>query len=349
MRGAVIGKELLSHQIDYMVLPADTLATGCEMEGNSLVVNGRRMGALLVPACEFIPADAARFIAVHPELPVLFVDRFPEGIAEMPADGDKLLAAALKGRGTVALNELSKTLRGLGISDSLETDGATAALHTYHYRKNGQDIYMLMNVSSVETLNLSLRLPEGHYGRYDAMNDRTEAFIGSDLKIAPYQSVVLLSEPESAEPAKPAPGCQTGSVVLDHFDLTLKTIGGENERISDFALQPVSNIRRDFAGEMIYTAKFSLDTLPVRAVFSAQYVFECMELTVNGTVFAPIYAPPYEQEISEALRAGENELCVRVVSTALRDANTKPGIFGKERTILEPTGLFGAVAVKLYE
>lgn len=42
------------------------------------------MGALVVPACEYIPAEAARFIAANPELPVIFVNLFPEGIAEIP-------------------------------------------------------------------------------------------------------------------------------------------------------------------------------------------------------------------------------------------------------------------------
>ena len=74
-----------------------------------------------------------------------------------------------------------------------------------------------------------------------------------------------------------------------------------------------------------------------------------MELTVNGNTMPLVYVPPYEQDITAALKAGENEISVRVATTALRNANTRPGIFGKERTILEPTGMFGTVEVKLYE
>ena len=158
MRGPVIGKELLSHQLDFMVLPADVLKEGAVVEDGMLVVNGRRMGALLVPACEFIPADAARFLAAHPELPVLFVDSFPEGIAEMPADGDALLAAALKDRKTVALEKLSETLRGMGLADTLTIRGATAALHTYHYRKEGKDLWMLMNGSCAAMSNVLAKM-----------------------------------------------------------------------------------------------------------------------------------------------------------------------------------------------
>ena len=69
---------------------------------------------------------------------------------------------------------------------------------------------------------------------------------------------------------------------------------------------------------------------------------------MNGKAFPLVYTPPYEQDITSALQLGENEIAVRVATTALRDANTKPGIFGKERTILEPTGMFGKVEIKLY-
>lgn len=349
MRSAVVGKELLSHQLDYMILPADTLVKSCAVEGRELVVNGRRMGALIVPECEFIPADAARFIAANPELPVLFVNSLPVGIAEMPDNGEELLAVALKGRETVVLEKLSETLRAMGIGDSLRIKGASAALHSYHYRKDGKDVWMLMNVSSSEILKLELALPKGSYGRYDAMADRTEVFSGSALTIAPYQSVVIVKDPENAVPAKPAFGKQVGSVALDRFTLTLREIGGAVETVRDFELKPVSNLNPDFSGELVYTAQFNLDTLPKSASFAAQYVFECMALTVNVQPLPLVYTPPYEQEITEALKVGENELIVRVATTALRNANTKPGIFGKERTVLEPTGMFGNVEIKLYE
>lgn len=348
MRGAAVGKELLSHQLDYMVLPADTLAEGCAVEGGELVVNGRRMAALIVPACEFIPADAARFIAAHPEVPVLFVDSFPVGIAEAPEGGDALLSAALKGRCAVALDSLAETLRGMGIADSLKIKGASAALHSYHYRKGGRDIWMLMNVSSHEQLALELALPAGRYGRYDAMADRTEVFTGPALTIAPYQSVVLVADPENAAPAAPALPAPRGSLALERFTLELREIGGAVETVRDFALKPVSAFKRDFSGELRYTAAFHLDALPRRAVFSAEHVFECMALTVNGQALPLVYVPPYEQEITGALRVGENEITVCVATTALRNANTRPGIFGKERTVLEPTGMFGEVKIDLW-
>ena len=354
MKGCLIGKELLSHQLDFMILPTDTLANGCAVEGAEMVVNGRRMGALIIPECEFLPEEAARFIAAHPALPVLFVNSFPVGIAEMPEDGASLLKAAVAGRETVKLGKLSKTLRGMGVKDSITFEGATPALHVYHYRKGERDIFMLMNVSSAETLDLKVCLPAaGSYGLCDAMKDCTFALDAPDgmcsLTIAPYQSVVLVANPKSTVPMEAKAEKLCGSLALENFDLVLKPVGGEAETLADFKLKPVSNIRRDFSGEMVYTAKFTLDKVPVRAEFAAQYVFECMELIVNGKALPRVFVPPYAQDITEALQPGENEITVRVVSTALRDANTKPGIFGKERTILEPTGMFGSVEIRLFE
>ena len=39
---------------------------------------------------------------------------------------------------------------------------------------------------------------------------------------------------------------------------------------------------------------------------------------------------------------------VRVVNTAVRNANKTPGIFGIDREILEPSGMFGAVTLREY-
>ena len=78
-------------------------------------------------------------------------------------------------------------------------------------------------------------------------------------------------------------------------------------------------------------------------------IFTILISASNGSCQGPMIVPPYEKDITAALKVGENELTVYVATTALRDANTRPGIFGKERTVLEPTGMFGRVEISLYE
>ena len=99
---------------------------------------------------------------------------------------------------------------------------------------------------------------------------------------------------------------------------------------------------------MIYSTAADFNKLPDKAVLSAQYVYECMSVEVNGTVTGSAITPPYRVDITPALKAGTNDIRVHVVSTALRDANTKPGFFGKERTVIEPTGMFGKVKIDIY-
>ena len=91
-----------------------------------------------------------------------------------------------------------------------------------------------------------------------------------------------------------------------------------------------------------------MESIPAKATFFAEQVFECMTVEVNGKEAGKKITPPYEVDITDTLTVGTNTLKVRVATTALRDANTKPGIFGKERTIIEPTGMFGDVQVRLY-
>jgi hypothetical protein len=73
-----------------------------------------------------------------------------------------------------------------------------------------------------------------------------------------------------------------------------------------------------------------------------------MSVELNGKTLPNVIAPPYTADLTEALKEGANELCIRVATTPLRDANTKPGIFGKERTVIEPTGMFGQIRIDLF-
>ena len=355
MRGSAVGKELMQHQLDFTILPADVFADpdyyGCEEQDGKLIVNHREMQVLIVPECEFLAAEAAHFIAEHSALPVIFVNNLPIGIAGDAENPQELLAAAVFGRECVALKELSAKLAGMGIRDSVYPATANPNLHQYHYIKNGKDYWMLMNVSLSQKVEVSVHVPAGRrYGLYDAMTKKTvEANVADGrflLELDPYGSVILVSDPETAEKEQKGEAYET--IPLTSFELTLKEIGNPEDRtVSDFTPAAVSSIYRDFSGVMIYRTSFDIQELPKKALFSAQYVYENMTVTVNGVVAGFRITPPYSLDISGALKNGRNEIEISVASTALRNANTKPGIFGRERTVIEPTGMFGEIGVTL--
>ena len=68
-------------------------------------------------------------------------------------------------------------------------------------------------------------------------------------------------------------------------------------------------------------------------------------MTVNGIRAAEKISPLYDADVTDVLTDEENEITVRVVNTLLRDANTKPGIFGPDRSVMEPSGMFGTVCL----
>lgn len=157
-----MGKELITHQMDFLFVPDDVFADrdyyGCRSEKGELVINERRMKVLIVPECEFLPANTAEFIAEHPELPVIFVNAYPIGITgNVSAEISRadLLKKAVSSQECVRLEELADCLIKKQIREDIYTEAADTNLHQYHYRKDGRDIYLLMNASLHETVDVT--------------------------------------------------------------------------------------------------------------------------------------------------------------------------------------------------
>jgi hypothetical protein len=372
MRASAVGKELLTHQIDFELVPSDVFEEdayyGCSVTDGKLVINGRKMNVLIIPACRYLTARAARFMAAHPQLPVIFLNHYPNRLVGDCPDSEDLLKKVKEQSRCIPIGDLAGLLLKEGIHDAVRPDEADANLRMYHYMKDGRDLYHLMNASLSETVDVYLRVPGTTYGFYDAMHSTMETaqVCGGriHLILPPYGAAILVGAQDAHEeaatdpaenlnPAKaevPTDNVLTEVVPLKQFDLELREIGtGEPRWLKAFSLQPISSVDLDFAGTMTYRTSFLLDTLPDRAVFYAEHVYECMTVTLNGKKLVAVLTPPYTADLTEALQCGSNELEVSVATTPLRNANLHPGIFGKERTILEPTGMFGSVEIRLYE
>lgn len=356
MRGSTVGKQLIRNQIDFLFIPADVFGDGiypCCVQDNKLVVNDHAMDVLLVPECEYIPLAAANFIKDHPELPVIYINKYPAGISEMPSDEAQIVAAAVKDRECVRLEDLAAVLRDRGFCDALKVETPDCNLRQYHYQKDGKDYYLLANASVSETVNVFFRKPEGkEFTCYEAYEQKAVDCGGDNgtlhIVLLPYHSVIL-TDADVAVKEKEAAGTIKETVELKDFSLELRPVGKEAQLMEGFVLQPISGIDRDFSGEMVYRTTFECKSDVKKAWFSAEHVYECMQLVVNGTELPKVIVPPYTADITCALKEGENTIEIHVASTALRDANTKPGFFGKERSIIEPTGMFGGVRIDFCE
>lgn len=90
-----------------------------------------------------------------------------------------------------------------------------------------------------------------------------------------------------------------------------------------------------YAGEVTYMQKFNLDPeyISCRLFLEFDRIRECAEVFLNRERVDTLLWSPYRLEITEQVKAGENELEIRVTNTAasLLDKPTPSGIIGRVR------------------
>ena len=349
MRSYVPGRELQEHQIDYEILPADVFEDteyyGTRVEGGKLVVNGREMKVLIIPEMEYLSEKVFCFLSANPDLTTVFINSRPKAVIGSGEAGE---IKFLERYPVIRLEKLAAWLNQKGVSDvTLEKECRN--LVSYHYKKE-RDIYFFFNTSLSDEIRERITLPvAGTYGEYRALEDtwyevpqNGNSFM---LELKPYESMILVADPEHELRKKPGGDIVEETDISDGWELTLYETGksGEGEKEELDRLIPVSEWHRDFSGVMEYRKQVSLKKENSRIILEPQYIYECMEVIVNGEKAGKKICPPYAADITDAVKDGENEIVIRVVNTLIRNANTKPGIFGPERAVLEPSGMFGHI------
>ena len=349
MRSYAPGRKLQEHQIDYEILPADVFEDveyyGTRVEDGNLVVNGRVMKVLIIPEMEYLSEKVFRFLSANPDLTTVFINSRPK---EVIGAGEAREIGLLQRYPVISLEELAGWLKQKGVSDVIP-EKECRNLVVYHYKKE-QDIYFFFNTSLSAEIRERVTLPaSGTYGEYRALEDTWYEVPRNgnsfELLLKPYESMILVVDPERNLRKKPGGNIVDETDISSGWELTLYETGksGEGEKEELNTLLPVSERHRDFSGIMEYRKQVSLKKEHCRIVLEPQYVYECMEVIVNGEDVGKKICPPYAADITDAVRDGENEIVIRVVNTLIRNANTKPGIFGPERAVLEPSGMFGHI------
>ena len=321
MPAAQPGRELDRCQVDFWVLPEDSLDPNC-------LPDNVQINLLIVPETRFLSAKAARALVQRPAESVVFVNARPQFIPDADRNEERSLLGQLSACRICPLNLLGEYCRDLGLSAGIAQPGCNH-LHIYRYFKNGAWDYMVFNESADKTFCGAVVFPDGWQ---------------TQLTLQPYDSAVF--HDQALVETTVVADLEQGVEMDLSSDWRLDLNGEESMELE--RLVPISALKPRFSGWMCYEREVELGKAPVSALFEAEWLYETADLYVDDKLVATRLTPPYRFDLSGALHEGTNKLRVEVAAPPARDAlNYDMGPFGPRRSVIEPTGMFGKIQLKL--
>jgi len=341
-------RELYDRHIDCHTVPSDIFTEpehyGTVL-GSPLLVNEQQYAALVVPACRYLSERAAAGILrlMDAGLPVYFVDRLPERIAETGAPVPEALRNAL----CIPLKELYGEVSKLGLNVPVAVP-ENSRLRMLHI-KSDTDLFFLVNEDD-KPYTGSVRLPaEGECFFYDPWHNHCCTAKQVDgavlLELEPLKSIfVVFGECDQLTdiPTYEGPATQLltwqrsicNSVDYPNF--------GQKKAVSlpDQLAQELPK----FSGFVRYETNF-----PAKAgqtmLLEIEDAAEGVEVFLNGQSLGIQIAPPFRYNLTDAVKDGENTLAIEVATTLERQ--TYPLLTGYRKMLATkpecPSGLTGRV------
>jgi hypothetical protein len=300
------------------------------------------------------------------------------------------LADALWGKGRVVSDKTAReVLLGQGVPPDFEWSadaGVAAALDLgfIHRTANDAEIYFVANHSKVAanvrcTFRVTGRAPElwnpltgerRFAAAYELKHGRTTL----PLEFAPYGSwFVVFREPATEHPARArsnTPEIKPLAALAGAWNVSFDPewggpVSAEFPELVSWTERPEPGIKY-YSGTAVYRKSFDVsDTNRAgRLLLDLGQVRELAEVRVNGKSCGIVWAPPFRVDITDAVKAGSNQLEVEVVNfwpnrligdaklpAAQRRTRTNITKFDQPKgdanyTTLMPSGLFGPVRLE---
>lgn len=364
-------RELLQHQIDCDVLPADVFSrrdhylTALGKDG--LTINKETYKALVIPYSKYIPLSVAVFIkeCVDAGFPVFFINAYPDGIVDLKDNRkESLLMDAIESCHAVPLRDISNKLKERQIHE-ISAAGSPKSLRYYHYRNGEADIFMFFNEDPKESIDTVIDIPINKRAVcYDPFTNtlmKANAAVKNDatildLTLSPYQSYILVFNDCAPEigagdmPMAEADQAYYSMPINVPWKVSLSDRNSYPDYNESMILNQLVNLTAsgyypDFSGTIRYETVLNLVQIPRKSILSLGEVYETAELTVNGIPVGVRICPPYEFEISGLLREGENTIQIHVVNTLVHEIKDAPSAFA----VIEPSGLLGPVTIRMLD
>ena len=322
----VPGRVLDQSQVDFWVLPEDAL---CE----DVLPEKMRVDVLVIPESRFLTARMASALVKRAADGVVFVNSLPQWIPDAEPEEEHRLLELLGRCRVCPVDQLGECCRELGLCAGL-AEPRFEPLHIYRYWKENAWSYMVFNESADQTFCGTVSFPDGWQ---------------TELVLHPFDSVVFCDRAVVERSSVSLPEQGRELLLKGGWHLSLTGVDGSVEDCGVVEpLAPVSVSRPRFAGLMRYERTVELDETPAAAVLEAEWLYETADLYVDDRLTATRLTPPYRFDLSGALHQGVNKLRLEVAVPPVRDAlNHDLGPFTPNRTVLEPTGMFGEIRLKM--
>lgn len=324
-------KELQEHQIGCDVISEDYLLSG-QLTDDSIKINDYTYDVLIVPYAQRLPENLMKKIEkLSRSIKVIFVEKFP----------DETECADCS---CVELNDLSVELQE---QMAIRLSKKEPLLVYYHYKQSDGDIHMFSSEDVSKTISTQVTLKDDQELQiFDAVENKMyhlESWVSKgkrvfDLKLEPYNSLILVSGSSKEKKHTSGEKIQT----LDTAEsLTLLSY----DRKIDLKNSPVPKVKSlseeypNFSGSITYHHTVELSDKEV--VLKLENAYEIVEVFVNEQSCGAKFFPPYNFDLSEFTKIGQNKIDIKVVNTLVRNQRDPLS----QNFLIEPLGITGSVDI----
>ncbi len=338
---------LQQNQLDCDVIPADLLKEDNEYGAvfeKGIRVAGQHYRILLIPGCEYLPLDAAKFLIEEKEqMFCLFVGRRPKGICEQTKEEGALIGELGKIE-VVPLEGLAKRVKELH-RPFVKTAGNLPKLCTYPYLgKDGNKYLFCFNEELEKTLDCPMEIAcgtgEEELLYYDAVHNRCSRMecvrekgsLRTELVLEPGEAAVLVIRKKDGKRFPKYQPFSTWSktwekagaagisnlpeppVLEGPWTIRCQEVGKETwqeleivERGLAFPDVTAWVIKEGFCGTLAYETAFSVSKEQAGPyILRISGAVDCGDVFVNGVCTDRVIGSPMYADVN--LSAGENIL-----------------------------------------
>jgi hypothetical protein len=228
------------------------------------------------------------------------------------------------------------------IAPDLRLSANASDIGFVHRKLVDGDIYFIANTSNRDVAATpAFRNARKHAVSWNADNGKATCWSPSELKLAPYESRVLVFT-DAPQACAPAPQLAAPGVLADiSRDWQIRFPGNQPAAMPVLRSWTDDAATRHFSGEAVYTRDVELGAAQLkdtritldfgkgtplsstpkvpagmRAMFDSP-IREAAVVFVNGKPAGSLWHPPYVLDVTPLLRAGRNQVEVRVANLAL--------------------------------